>query len=368
MRKAKRKTTKGDIIALFVTGLIMLGLAEIVCHGIEKKISMPAAPNGWAIIPEQSWIEYHPTLGWFHQKNKQSSLSKNGQQTYISTNHLGMRSARGYSLEKPDGIFRVYALGDSFTFGFGVEDNQTFPAVMEKTDSRLEVFNLGVPGYGVDQISLLLNEFGFKYNPDFIFIVLYPEDFWRALRAFNDGGYGKPYYTLDRDGLKLRHVPVPKEKKFTVPQFPEIIRRNPFQKILDSSALYRTSRKAWMKILKNLGSEDPDTSTEWMLGREILKKTMADIKKQGIPSAIVLVPPQRWLTGTDEPVRQSLIRFGQREGVDVLDLTPVFEKACARDGVEHYYIPYDLHWTPEGNTLTAKTLMDYLDKKGFLKK
>jgi lysophospholipase L1-like esterase len=123
-----------------------------------------------------------------------------------------------------------------------------------------------------------------------------------------------------------------------------------------------------MKILKKLGHEDSDTSLEWLLGRKILKNTADQLKNKGIPAALVLIPPQRWITGTDEPLRQSLIRFGKREDIEVIDLTPVFQEASAKDGVDHYYIPDDFHWTPAGHSLTAHILTDYLKKKIPLKK
>lgn len=355
-------------VILFIGALILsLGMAEILCRVVEHPPSiLPSRPSGWAIIPEKSWIEYHPMLGWFHQKNKESFLQKNSLTVKITTNSQGLRGKREYAILKPAGVFRILAIGDSFTFGFGVLDQETYPAVMETKIPGIEVLNLGVAGYGVDQLTLLYSEIGMKFQPDFVFLSLYPEDFWRSLRAFNDGGYGKPYYVLDSNQkLHLRHVPVPKDRRFHTPQFPAVLERNFLERLLDSISFFRLLQRAKRRLLKQLGSEDPDSSMEWILGRAILKQTLDQIKSEKIPAALVLIPPQRWIAGTDEPLRRSLERFSRREGIDLIDLTPVFQKAAAEKGVDAFYIRDDLHWTAEGHRLVASLLIEYLQKKGI---
>ena len=205
MNRAALKVSPAKWVLLTVSLLFGLAVSEAVCRCLERPSLPTPSPNGWAILPEQSWMEYHSVLGWFHQKNKTAYLEKKGRKVAVHTNSQGLRGTKEYAAEEPSGVTRIYALGDSFTFGFGVEDSETFPSVMETLNPNFEVFNLGVPAYGVDQITLLLREFGMAHKPDFIFICLYPEDFWRALRAFNDGGYGKPYYTIEPDG-KLKPI------------------------------------------------------------------------------------------------------------------------------------------------------------------
>ncbi len=350
----------------FVTLLICLFLAEAGLRFIFNQPKPPQKPTGWAIIPEASWIEYHPTLGWFHQKNKNSTLLKNDRQLPLSTNSLGLRGKREYAKEKPKSVTRVYAAGDSFTFGFGVLDSETFPFQMEMSHPQLEVFNLGVPGYGVDQIYLLVKDFGFDYQPDVVFLTLYPEDFWRATRAFNDAGYGKPYFSLAGNEIQLRHVPVPKNKNFSVNQFPDLDSSQPVMKILRTSYLFKLSERLIRKLKKRTGSEDPDTSQEWLLGREILKKAIAEIRKHDALPVLVIAPPHRWISGTDEPIRESLIRLAHREGVDIIDLTPVFLEAVKKSSIDDYYIPEDQHWTARGNRLVASVLFKHLKSKGLL--
>ena len=51
--------------------------------------------------------------------------------TSVRINSDGFRD-KNYSIEKPNGVFRIVAIGDSLTFGFGVESEESYPKVLEK--------------------------------------------------------------------------------------------------------------------------------------------------------------------------------------------------------------------------------------------
>lgn len=73
---------------------------------------------------------------------------------------------------KPAGGFRVIFLGDSFTFGEGVRNEDTFPEVtarlLRKDGRRAESCNLGVSGYNTTQEADVLKIFGFDLKPDVV--------------------------------------------------------------------------------------------------------------------------------------------------------------------------------------------------------
>ena len=70
----------------------------------------------------------------------------------FSINALGMRD-RERRIEKTPVTYRILVLGDSHTFGWGVAQDEPYPAVLERllneagAGCRFEVWNLGVPGY-----------------------------------------------------------------------------------------------------------------------------------------------------------------------------------------------------------------------------
>ena len=93
----------------------------------------------------------------------------------LSINSMGMRD-RERSLQKPPNTFRIVSLGDSHTFGWGVRQEESYPAVLEKllTDKypqrKFEVMNFGVPGYNTVQEVHAFLEKAQKLSPDLVII------------------------------------------------------------------------------------------------------------------------------------------------------------------------------------------------------
>lgn len=82
-----------------------------------------------------------------------------------------------YSLNKPDDVFRIITLGDSSTFGVYVSTLKNYSEQLEyllnkeKTCSKyskIEVINLGVPGYDQEYALERFIRRGKKYKPDLV--------------------------------------------------------------------------------------------------------------------------------------------------------------------------------------------------------
>ena len=95
--------------------------------------------------------------------------------THININSDGFRD-KEYSLAKPNNTFRIIILGDSQTFGWGFELEETYSKLLEKKLNSLthevnfEVLNFAVPGYNtLDEVEFFKDK-GLKYEPDFVII------------------------------------------------------------------------------------------------------------------------------------------------------------------------------------------------------
>ncbi|MCA8956420.1 MAG: hypothetical protein KDC87_10125 [Planctomycetes bacterium] len=107
--------------------------------------------------------------------------------TYLGTttriSSQGWRSPE-FAVPKPPDVFRVLLLGGSVPFGWGVEQGDEFPRVVERLlnerraagAKRVEVINTGVPGWKLhDEGKLLLTE-GFGWQPDLVLLLLVATD------------------------------------------------------------------------------------------------------------------------------------------------------------------------------------------------
>jgi lysophospholipase L1-like esterase len=82
-----------------------------------------------------------------------------------------------YPIDKPPNTYRIIALGDSYTFGLGVDTKDNWPEQLEdqlnknincNQNKKFEVINLAMSGYGVEYISHRYLTRGIKYKPDLI--------------------------------------------------------------------------------------------------------------------------------------------------------------------------------------------------------
>lgn len=95
-----------------------------------------------------------------------------------ATNADGQRDDQDHPLAKIPGRTRIVFVGDSFTFGFGVELEYSFVKQLAALlgDRRWEVINLGVPGYDTIVEVAHLEQAGLKYSPDLVILMYHLND------------------------------------------------------------------------------------------------------------------------------------------------------------------------------------------------
>ena len=99
----------------------------------------------------------------------------------VVTNALGFRDPRLPVSKSPD-VARVVVVGDSFTQGYGVAEEEAFPRRLEALlramddDRRWEVVNLGVPGTNPRDYVGNLRDVGLAYEPDVVLIAVGAND------------------------------------------------------------------------------------------------------------------------------------------------------------------------------------------------
>jgi len=89
-------------------------------------------------------------------------------------NSLGYRDLER-AVEKPPGARRIVVLGDSFTWGAGVDFDDAYPQRLERALARrhggaVEVVNLALPAFKTDDELAVLETQGFAYRPDAVLL------------------------------------------------------------------------------------------------------------------------------------------------------------------------------------------------------
>jgi len=101
----------------------------------------------------------------------------------VITNGEGLRDRRSFG-SQPDGALRILALGDSVTFGFGVDQDDTFPRELERLlndvepqGKAVEVINAGVNGFNLSDEVHYLRRLLERYHPGLVVWTLVANDY-----------------------------------------------------------------------------------------------------------------------------------------------------------------------------------------------
>lgn len=117
--------------------------------------------------------------------------------------------------EKPAGVFRLCAFGDSFTYGDEVADGDDYPALLQRVfadhgATNVEVLNFGSPWHGFHQAYVLWDRVGRGFGCD---VVLLGPSCFQSERdmTFNHTNLRSPYYlharyVLDGNDVRLAKV------------------------------------------------------------------------------------------------------------------------------------------------------------------
>jgi hypothetical protein len=162
---------------------------------------------------EASYSRYDETLGWVSRPNV-SLPDVYGPGVYLRTNSQGFRNDRDFARAVPPGKTRVICSGDSFTLGFGVNNDQAWCQRIAVIDPRFETVNMGQGGYGLDQAYLWYMRGGAALDHQVHLFAFITDDFIR-MQSNQFLGYGKPVLGLRNDSVVVTNQPVPKTFWFT---------------------------------------------------------------------------------------------------------------------------------------------------------
>ena len=262
---------------------------------------------------------------------------------------------------KPPDELRVLALGDSFTYGLGVEEPQTF---VRRTESLLRdrareavlpaavrVINGGVGG-GPFRQEKWLREVGLGLAPDLVvhaFFIgndVYDALAWQKTRgASEQPGRGwrgslRQSVLLDWTWARLTRLPV-----------------------LDRWLFDRGLR--YQDYGLHLRDMPQVERQGWELVRGVLKQEIRLLRERDVPLLVMIIPSSAQVRyGDQRPPEQDnelpnriLEEFLTEQGAPFLDLLPRIEQQPEKDG---FYYTLDLHWTSRGHRFAAEVLAETL--------
>lgn len=133
----------------------------------------------------------HPRVGNLHQPNSVHVVRTTEFEISYPTN------AHGFNNPEPwPATAEIVVVGDSLTFGYGVDPDQAWPGLLARELSPASVVNLGLIGAGPQQYSRIYETFGVDLEPKVLLIGFFlANDFWDAelFERWQESGVGGNY-------------------------------------------------------------------------------------------------------------------------------------------------------------------------------
>jgi hypothetical protein len=189
-----------NIAAALVLFLLLEGAASVY-HSFRYAFAQPP-------VAESFYTEYDRDLGWVNLPNVYLP-NMYGPGKYLRTNSQRFRNNADFTTSVPPGKTRIICSGDSFTLGYGVDNDHTWPQLLATLAPNIETINMGQGGYGADQAYLWYKRDGVTLDHDIQILALIGPDLYRMQHSsFN--GYGKPVLAIENDHIVTTNVPVPR--------------------------------------------------------------------------------------------------------------------------------------------------------------
>lgn len=352
MRKSRGRLTLTNIGLLIASMTIFLLVAEVV-----TRIIMPTKLK--LLLMHQS----DDRLGYRAIPNSKMEHHESDFDVSVWINSEGLRDYE-HKKEKDKNIFRILILGDSFTFGTGVNMEETYPKVLESMlnrhivneDKKYEIINAGVPGYGTEQEYLYLEDLGKHYRPDLVIIGLTNNDINDVMTGIPSGNskvkawLKKHFYFFSYlRGLYLSLVrsKYAKEGVFQIyqdqytPEFKSAIQKTKEYLVKIQNYSQSIGGKTLVVIIPSCFEID---KLEW------------DKKGLGYQYS------DKFFNTNMTRFSEIFTNFGEINDIPTLPLFPIFRKTSIRP----LYFTRDPHWTKEGNKLAAEAIYNFLIDKDFL--
>ena len=287
-------------------------------------------------MPELLFALFYDRTDSFNMTN----VSERWFRRHVVRNPQGFRDTAPLSRAAPDGRQRIVFLGDSFTFGHGVErvedrfSDRVGRELEVKAPGRFQVINLGIPGIAVNDMASI----------------------WERMIDLPDCQADVAIYAICLNDIEWM------SRKETEQQY------KPLQALKPRFFLFRDTyfynwlyfRVQLLRQPKLLNYYDYVrqyyAGPPWQKMQAELDVLHARLQKHGTDLRLVVFPFLHNL-GPDYPFRdahQRIAEYGRKRKIPVLDLEPVLSPH-AREGLT--VNPFDAHPNVRANELTATAIV-----------
>jgi hypothetical protein len=387
-------------VGLVVAGVIAITFAEALSRLYEHVVCVPQNGGfnrydrfyGWGNRPGAAGVA-RGCVGRRTEYDARISIDERGFRG--SATSVGRTAAR-----------RIMILGDSFTAGMQVGDDEVYPRRLEDRLNaggvrRVEVLNAGVDAWGTDNALLYWEHDGWRYAPDLVVLAFdTTNDVFeneRRLIAVHARWPDKPYAAVHDGVMTMANLPLPplrRTRRIATDVGSVLARRSALFRVLaDRGVLsYRLfffpSPVAPPDAVAGTTFDvyrveyPPVWSEAWRLTRGLLLRLRSQVERRRARFAVVVinareeVVPSRWRLMADlapglaqipldrDKPNRLVTRFLARRGIPTIELLAAFRERFP-DGPPGFFT-WNMHWAPAGHALAAEVIAAEIERRGLL--
>lgn len=404
-----KKTRLFKVATFFMTLVLCIGALELMV-----RIFNPQSDERWTDL----FFNVDPIMGMAGVPNLKGTNASPSFKTQVFHNEDGFRDVT-HSKTNLSNKFRIVNLGDSFTWGTGVENDEIYMKKLEELNPNIETINLGGPG-GAPPGELTVHLLhGLRYEHDLVMLGFFMGNDLVMYQPTE--GTTPPQWGYDSEGTYrwIGKVPTPEENEKNRIAMEEwhspnkyktwdkqlhywLIRNFQFYTFIDNIQDQfgdRIKSSPWfIKAGKALGieskhglgflniclkPEQPAVTKRWSYMEETLK-TIRDVV-EGTSAKLYIVFIPHVVQTSDEIYTQALNRLSEsKDNFDIempnrkltqildrleiahLDLAPGMTKETLKKGP--LYFRRDPHWNKEGHAVAARLIHEDMAKRGWVQK
>jgi len=367
-------------LALLIGGLVF---AILVCEGLLRVLT---STHLISVDKNLSFAKdpfvYSSTLKYTIKPYLiRDCTAKGNPKAICYANDLGFRDI-DHTFLKPKDVYRIVLIGDSLTYGPGINFDGTYPAIFSDiikknnlNKKKIEIINLGMIFYGPQQYYYMYKEYGSKYKPDLVIM---------SYHLLTDP-FDAYEYNQNRNFYFLKSIP-------------DIIPYSISQPLKEHSYLFRLLLSAYYHLVnkqlvvpedkyKNayhidtqLTVSSPDMRQGWQQTEEYVKKLIKAVHVDRAKIAIIIFPSRAqvdpgelkkikergMLSDTrlysESATEREMTYLCKKNQWSCLDLQEPLRKV---KNPQALFLNTDIHLTKAGNTVVANTAYQYLKQHNF---
>jgi lysophospholipase L1-like esterase len=356
--------------------LVLLGASVVFALGVAEAC-LRLFPG---LMPEAAQLRHHwrdtndpvshadPYLGSVFPPNHVERIQRSDGDfgfTYTTDEH-GFRNPSPWP-EQAD----IVVLGDSMAFGYGVGDDESWPAVLADRWPASRIINLGVTGAAPQQYLRIYERFGRALQPTLVLFCLFPgndvsdaERFDRWVKAGSQGNY-RVRAPAEQSGDSRRILRRMLEESYLV-GFLRYARRNAVARVSARTIDFPDGGQLQLvpAYYADLEVQTKPDHPNFRMVLDAVERTRALAEKGGSHFLVLLMPTKEEvylpLLGDEPPpapITPFLVAFDEA-GIPYLDLTPPLQ-ARARQG-ERLFFEVDGHPNVAGYRLIGEVVLEHL--------